>query len=379
MMRLIYLQDIPPGLAQDEVLNADIARSIQSGRLTLFFQEGFGHEPLYHYLTAYFSMLLGDNYLAIRLPSVLLGLLLIAAEMRWSKRDFGWVASVVAGFGLAVSWWPILFSRVGIRPILEPVLLILVAWLWFGHPWLAGLTLGLTMYSYTAAGFMFLLPVLMIMYAFIFLRDRTERIASLKSSIIILVVALVTYLPLYFTLRNDPSLQDRVAQLSGPLTSLGQGDPAPILEMTFDTLGVFSISGEPRSIYSPPDRPLFDPLTSVLFYGGLMIAIVRIREAKFAFILSWLLLALVPSMITPRAPSTVRLIGAIPIVYLMLGLSVSWATEKIVALSPIKSGRKYLKQAFIFGLAVLLVLNVFLTVRDGFVRWPMEPKTRGRY
>ena len=171
--RLVALGDVPPGLAQDEVLDADIALFIRGGEHALFFRHGYGHEPLYHYLAAPFAPLLGDNLLAIRLPSVYLGLLLVALTMRWARRDYGTVAAVVAGLGLAISWWPVIFSRIGIRPILAPLLLVTAVWFWplrratvtqrgLWSAALAGFWLGLSTYSYTAARVAPLIPALMI-------------------------------------------------------------------------------------------------------------------------------------------------------------------------------------------------------------------------
>ncbi len=158
-LRLVLLADVPPGLSQDEVLNADIVKFILRGEHALFFRHGFGHEPLYHYLSVPFQLVLGDNVLAIRLPSAFLGMVMIAITMRWAKRDFGMIAALIAGLGLAVSWWAIVFSRVGIRPMLEVVLLVAAVWAWPRRPWLAGVLLGLTIYSYTAGRFIFLLPL----------------------------------------------------------------------------------------------------------------------------------------------------------------------------------------------------------------------------
>ncbi|MBK7216186.1 MAG: glycosyltransferase family 39 protein [Candidatus Promineofilum sp.] len=172
--RLVALGDVPPGLAQDEVLDADIALFIRGGEHALFFRHGYGHEPLYHYLAAPFAPLLGDNWLAIRLPSVYLGLLLVALTMRWARRDYGTVAAVVAGLGLAISWWPVIFSRIGIRPILAPLLLVAAVWFWplrratvtqrgLWSAALAGFWLGLSTYSYTAARVAPLIPALMLL------------------------------------------------------------------------------------------------------------------------------------------------------------------------------------------------------------------------
>lgn len=43
VMRAVLLHDVPPGLAQDEVLNADVASFIRGGYHALFFREGYGH------------------------------------------------------------------------------------------------------------------------------------------------------------------------------------------------------------------------------------------------------------------------------------------------------------------------------------------------
>jgi hypothetical protein len=44
IFRLFMLHDVPPGLSQDEVLNADIVQFIRGGYHALFFREGYGHE-----------------------------------------------------------------------------------------------------------------------------------------------------------------------------------------------------------------------------------------------------------------------------------------------------------------------------------------------
>lgn len=392
VLRLILLSDVPPGLAQDEILDADIALFIRQGEHALFFSHGYGHEPLYHYLAAPFAPLFGDNALAIRLPSVYLGLLLVALTMAWARREFGALTAVVAGAGLAISWWPIIFSRIGIRPILEPVLLMLAVWFWplratsltprHGRSAaLAGLFLGLSIYSYTAARIILLIPALMLLILGVqYLwtgRGDPERRPMLRAQLtyvaVILLAGLLVYLPLGLTLRANPDLQQRLEQLEGPLDALRQGDVGPVLEMTAATLGVFSVTGDPRWTYTLPDRPLFDPLTAVLFYGGLLLALWRWRRPSYLLLPVWLLVALLPSAFSPDAPSTVRLVGALPVIYLLPGLAVGWVAARLM------SRRRGLAPALVALLLGLVLLNGYRTVRDGFVRWPQDVETRLRY
>ena len=78
-------------------------------------------------------------------------------------------------------------------------------------------------------------------------------------------------------------------------------------------------------------------------------------------------MGLIPSAVTPQAPSTVRLIGALPLVYLLPGLAVSALQRRLPA------RRQALLGA---ALAALLLFNVGRTVRDGFLRWPANVETR---
>lgn len=411
-LRLFMLQDVPPGLHQDEVLDADIALFIRQGQHALFFREGYGHEPLYHYLAVPFAPLLGDNFLAVRLPSVFLGLFLVALTMGWTRRKFGTLPALVAGAGLAISWWPIIFSRIGIRPILLPVLLMLAFWFWpipgmkrdaddadgadyaverAHHPFApaglfrdwrplaAALFLGLAIYSYTAARVVLLIPLFFLLYL---LAVRAKR-QHLRKTAVIFLVALLLFLPLYLTLRADPSLQQRVEQLEGPLAALRQGDARPVLAMSAATLGVVTFSGDPRWTYSLPARPFFDLFTGLFFYGGVLLALLKARrEPRQAFVLIWLAVCLLPSAITPDAPSSVRLVGAMPVVYLLPAL----ALQRILAAGS-RIASRYGRGQFslpnllftLLLLATLFGLNLGRTIRDGFVLWPAQVETGLRY
>jgi hypothetical protein len=389
VMRLVLLQDVPPGLSQDEVLNADVVSFIRQGYHAIFFREGYGHEPLYHYWSVPFQVLFGDNVLSIRLPAAYLGLLLVAVMMRWAKREYGLVAAVAAGIGLAISWWPIIFSRVGLRPIMEPSLLLIFAWFWPRRPWLAGLFLGLSVYTYTGARVLFLLPLLLFLYWLVAGRwvdvpqqklFKWQVPQPLASSLIVLLVSLLIVLPLTLTLWADPTLQQRVQQLEGPLNALQQGDLQPILATALKTLGVFSFNGDPRWTYTLPGRPLFDPLTVLFFYGGLLLSILRFKRPAYAFALIWLVVGLIPSAVTPQAPSTVRLVGAMPVIYLMPALALAWLWRRFEeGWKANKSRGRLMKRLLMILVGLLFLLNLMLTVRDGFMRWPQELETRLKY
>lgn len=386
--RLVALQDLPPGLAQDEVLNADIAGGILAGRHSLFFREGWGHEPLYHYLGALFQLALGDNYLSIRLPSVFCGLLLLALTFAWVKGLFGQRVALGTAAGMALSWWPIIFSRVGIRPVLEPLLLILALitfqrglqairranW-WMA---LAGAILGLTFYTYTAARVLPLIFVAGIGQMALFQRDKLR--GRWHALALFALVALLVLAPLLITLGQHPDLDERVDQLSGPIDALRRGEIAPLLQSILRTLGVFAFTGDPRWTYSLPGRPLFDPLGAVLFLTGILIAFRNWRRPKLFFSLLCLGVGLLPSMVTPQSPSIIRIIGALPVVYLFPAL-VLWDEKPLAGTPTLSKGAvsSRLARAALWGFGLWLLIGAAWTIRDGFILWPAAPETHDKY
>ncbi|MCA9976404.1 MAG: glycosyltransferase family 39 protein, partial [Anaerolineales bacterium] len=115
-LRLYGLNNLsPPGIEHDEVANWLIDRSILAGNHAIYFTRAYGHEAGFHYLQAGFVALLGDNVLALRLPAAFAGLLLVAVTYTLTRRLFGRQDGVIAAALLAVLFWPVFYSRLGLR------------------------------------------------------------------------------------------------------------------------------------------------------------------------------------------------------------------------------------------------------------------------
>ena len=132
VLRLWALDDVPPGLEHDEVANWLIARDILSGHHAIYFTTAYGHEPLWQYAQAGTVALLGDNWLGIRLVSVLFGLLSIVTAYLLARRLFGPVVAVTATAWLSISFWHLFYSRVALRAISLPALSALGAYFLWG-------------------------------------------------------------------------------------------------------------------------------------------------------------------------------------------------------------------------------------------------------
>ena len=389
LLRLLSLAQLPPGLAQDEVLDADIVTTILEGNHALFFWQGYGHEPLYHYFNVPFRLALGDNWLAIRYPSIVTGLLLIALTMRWVRREWGKSVALTTAAFLALHWWPIIFSRIGIRPISEPVLLVLGAWFWPKRPWLAGLLWGLSLYTYTGARVVLAVPVLVGVIQWFAQRSRgageqgsrgNPQSAFRNPHSPFIISALLISLPLFITLALNPELQQRLDQLAGPLEALRAGDVRPVLGTIWATLGAFSWAADPRWTYGHPSAPLFDWLTAALFHLGLAFTLWRWREPRHTFLLVWLAVTLLPSALSPDAPSMVRLVGALPVVFVFPSLALQKFAEGQRgrgAEGKISSAPLLLRSPALP--LFILTLTLARTTYWGFAMWPQTAETRAKY
>jgi len=153
-----------------------------------------------------------------------------------------------------------------------------------------------------------------------------------------------------------------VGQLSAPLDALKTGDPSLILQTAWATVGVFSFTGDPRWTYAVQGQPLFEWITAVFFYLGLALSLWRWRQPTYAFALIWLAVGMLPSAITPQAPSFIRLIGAMPIIFLLPGTAVSFIGQRIGQWRTLKMGR-WVASALILALLFINGTRTIQTAR----------------
>ena len=395
-LRLIALTANPPGLQHDEVFHGHDAVTVLLGDRPLYFTSNAGNEPLFIYLMAVTVGVFGHTELGIRLAAVICGVLTVLFTYLWIRRAFTPRLALIATALLAVNFWPVFLSRVGLRAASVPMMASLTAFLIADGRLLiadsrvatqtrrriiavlaAGLALGLSLYTYPAAR---TLPVMVVVFFVIY--SLIARNLN-KSLLLTLIVAALVFAPLGYTIATLPQADVRLQQLGGPVQAALSGNFEPVLRYTLDTLGMFTFGGDPIARYNLPGRPVFDPITGILFYLGLMLALRKWREPRYLFALLWLPIGLLPSMLSDSAPSFLRASASLPVTFLFPALAV----EHVVTLS--RSAAKGLDAArprFFAALrmaplvfAVLLVLNGALTLRDYFWVWPNRADVREVY
>ncbi len=314
----------PPGLEHDEVANWLIDRAILDGQHAIYFSEAYGHEAGFHYVQAASVALLGDSALALRLPAAFAGLLLVAICYALTRRLFGRQVALLAMAFLAVLFWAVFYSRLGLRAITLPVVAGLSAYCWWqawlkkpsrittGYFLLAGALAGLSAYTYMAARAVPIFYALFIFYLALFHRqDFKQRWRGVALFALVYVLATA---PLVIFLQTNPGSEFRISEIDAPLRAILAGDVAPVAANSLKIAGMFGFAGDPLWRQNVAGRPVFDWVTAVLFYAGILLAIWRWRDARYAFLLLWLGTAAIPSIVTVNAPSSIRMINALLVV-----------------------------------------------------------------
>lgn len=375
-LRYWDLPSHPLGIEHDEVAEVLIAESILAGKHALFFTEAYGQEPLFLYLVAVTRALLGRNVLAVRFVSASAGLLTVAACARFAWRAFGERVALVAAVGVGLSFWPVFWSRVGLRGMLLPLAISLGAdALWAllqgrhrtRSTLLAGLWFGLSAYTYLAARGvpLVLLGLAVLLSAFDGARLRRHWRALLAAAMLAALIAS----PLALHLLQNRDAQTRVYEVDAPLQAVKQGDLGPVLANLPRILGMFTYRGDATERNNLPDRPVFvEPVWALLFLVGIAVALSRFRDVRHSLMLTWLGVMLTPSLVTTEAPNFVRTLGALPAVMVILGIGAEWVWQLVQRRRPART------VAMAALLAAVALLNAGLTVRDYFVRWPQVPE-----
>lgn len=392
-LRLYGLNNLsPPGLAHDEVAHWQIVRSIQAGRYAVYFTEAYGHEAGFHYIQALFVTLLGDHALALRLPAAFIGLLLVAVTYALVWRLFGRPVALWSAAGVGILFWPVFFSRQGLRAISLPLIFTLSAYLWwrgagdmvrrdglwrlFRGPWAlvpAGLLAGLSLQTYMAARAVPIFYALFTLYLVIAHRDWWRRHWP---AVVLFWLALgIVATPLTTYLLTHPGAEVRVAEVNQPLRALREGDVRPVLSNALRILGAFGWRGDPLWRQNVAPQPVFEPLLVVLFYGGLLLLLWRWRDRRYAFVALWLATAVIPSLVTIDAPSSIRMINALPLLTLIPALLIHNSNSLSTERSQLST--TFSKKSWISVLTIALFLfHLGRTAWWIFQVWPNNDEVR---
>jgi hypothetical protein len=281
---------------------------------------------------------------------------------------------------VAVTFWTVFDSRFALNSPPCPALFTgAVYFLWLAmddkgekRRWWAwvlfSLMLAGSFYAYEASGAAAMAFVPFFAYLLLVDRARFRRHGAWFAGALIVAALLVAPHVL------DPSSWGRTNTLSGPIQEAAQGNLRPLLANVISTLGTFSFSGDSFVTYNLPHRPIFDPLVSVFFYGGVVLCLWRLKRPAYAFLLMWTAFGILPSLLLGEWTSMLHSKAA------------ETAILALPALSAVELGRfvvgrfgKGWGRVFAAACAAWLVVVAASTGYDYFVRWGQSADARAAY
>lgn len=376
--RLTELSAVPPEMTSDHVEKILDAQRVVDGQLQVFFPNNGGREAFQMYAMALLAQVpgLGMDFTTLKLLSALEGLAAIlalyflgrAAIGREQARLGNLVGLLLAAL-VAVSYWHVALSRLGLRIVLTTVVTaLLLAFLARalrynrrGDFILAGLTLGLGLYTYQAVRMLPLVVLAGVGMALLF-RARSGRAAAryLLNTAVLIVVAFVVFVPLFGfwlqypedfwrrtqgrllgddviqTVNDQGQIVERQATVQERLDAFNRNLPI-LADNLRGALLMFNWKGDVAWINAAPNRPAMDSVTGALLVVGLAAWLARMVRRRDPF--DWLVPVALLIMLLPSAlsiaypvenPSHTRTSGALPLAYLIAALPLALIVKSLV-------------------------------------------------
>ena len=294
--------------------------------------------PAYHYVVAGFAYFLGTRYETYKLASVVTGLLAVLFMYLLGKEFAGRWVGLLTAFTGAVSFWLIVFARLGSSPqILSPVLsagavYFLLRFLNHGRWWNVALSMliaGFGLFTYPST---FVLPFVILAlvgWQWVFDRPRTPW---MRAFLIALAVLLPFCLWFWRTMTADPAFSPR--GYIGSKLFENNASPFGILE-TFAmnmlrAVGMFQVTGDTAFRTNLSGKPMLDSLSGGLMDLGLVWLFLnqRLRQ-RWTWVIFPILILLAPSadpgLPAVEIPSASRALDTVPFVFLLVALGVKAA------------------------------------------------------
>jgi 4-amino-4-deoxy-L-arabinose transferase-like glycosyltransferase/streptogramin lyase len=324
----------PPGLWYDEAVNGTDAYSIMDGdRLTVWRSSNFGHSTIFFYLLIVSFKLFGYTLFAMRFVPAMAGMAAVVGFYFLARWLLGAVPAIVATALLAVSRWAVTFSRISWEASLQPVLEIMAVYFLvrglekrtnYLYFFMAGGSLAAGIYTYLAFRFV---PFVLLFFLLYIAAAQWRLLWSNRAGLVVYAVSfLVVIAPLgQFALRNQDLFLARTRDINVFNEIDDKDSYQPLRDNIRASIEMMNVKGDLNGRHNLPGAPMVDEVSGALLVLGFAAASWSLLNWRKATVAGWFVLALVPGVFTISIenPSAIRGIGAIPPLYLLVGLAVA--------------------------------------------------------
>ena len=376
-VRMWSINTLPPGVWFDEAQNGNEVIKILEGDIPGVFIPRFTQMPaMYFYIAAFFTKIFGISVFPLRFVSIILGTLSVAAFyflLRYIFRD--WKAALAGAVLFSFSRWHITFSRVAFLGMQTVFLEIIFFYFYLrmvkekkdSFAAIAGFTLGLAQYTFSAANFMVL--VVLLHGAFVMLKDFRYFAGELKNRYIILgIAALITAGPLAgYAASNTADFARRAKDVSIMKEIKEKQSISPLIKNIKAHLLMFNFEGDYNGRHNLYKKPLVANISGVLLAAGFVAAFFHPGGPIYILWFLCMLLGGVLTM-TVEAPQAYRIIGILPAAYILMLMGLR---EITTALSKLRNSKKLV---MLFSSAVIAAA-VIINIHQYFVLYPAHEAT----
>ncbi len=381
IVRLVMLEEIPPGIHGDEGWTGiDARRVLDEGWIGPYVISALGQPSGFLYFAAPFVKLFGNTVFAIRVVSALTGTATVLVAYLTFRVMFDRPTGAIAAFLLAVTVWHLHFSRIAFTVISWPLLEMLTLlffflglktgrWLWYG---LAGLALGVGVYTYNA--YPVFIIALVVVIGWLALGVAIARNRGLRSDREILLlagrmallasIAILAALPLirfamddkndYFGHHQTISLFEQREWDSGSLSDR--------VELLWDGANDYFTAafwnGEADGVDGAAYQALVDKISLILMVAGVAILLWRWRHPSSVTVFIMVALLPVGAIITTQGDFR-RTLGIVPFLAVLTAVPLALWWRQSEKLPSVWRYGSYSCIAIVLGLISFLNLSFY--------------------
>lgn len=392
LARFYRLADIPYGLWRDEARHGlEALRILREPTYRPVYIPNISLPGLFPLGIALDFRLFGTSVTSLRGFTAIFGVASTLLLYALGRRLYGVPAGLLAALLYAVGSWRVSIDRLAFdtAPTTFCTLAGFYAFVraadeiragrrgvgWFA---LTGIALALAIYGYYPGRFGPVVVAAALAVLFWRLGWQAAR-RALPGLVVATVGAAIVLTPLaWFALTNPDAFFRRSGQvfLLAPRFLEGKTALEAIEQNLVAHAVMFNWRGEPNARHHAPGWPMLDVVSAAFFVLGLLATTAGAIRGRFrdTFLLIWLGVMLLPSIVSVDAPSAVRAQDAAPAAYLLaaIGLAFAWQVGQRRLGGQLRS-LAWLPAASLLALAV--GLNVWLY----FVFMPHDPRVLGKF
>lgn len=372
VVRYYKLSELPGEWFGDISNVHEYVTEILTGRLPFYFFQSAG--PIYFYLIIPIVKVVGSKYLGYKIASVLVSFICLSFIYLLAKEVLGRKFGLITMLITAVSFWHIVWSRIGNLQILVVAVSALSYCFLFRSLkrrgseniiW-ATVIASSGLFIYPAA---FVLP-LTILIVYILGLLINGQLQNNKKAIFLALLSMMPAVILFGLVvlnQTDNFFQGYVGEKFNNSDRLGVIELfSRFINYVFQTLLIFHYRGDSIFRINVPNAPLVDRLSGAFMLIGIFTLLLKKQLATFAVlmisILMLILPAVLPTISESEVPNSSRIISVMPIILLLIGIGAKSSFEFIKNRNRINS--------IIFSVVFMVI--TFLNIKEYFIDYSLN-------